>query len=60
MKIPARSFLAAGFALLALAAWHSFQQVSAADPSVRITTEQEFRDQVIGKKLVLCPANTRR
>lgn len=53
MKIPVRTFLAAGLAFLALAAWHSVQQVSAADSSVRITTEQEFRDQAIGKKLVI-------
>ena len=52
MNTPTRSYLAAGLAFLALAAWHSVQQVSAADSSVRITSEQEFRDQIAGKKLV--------
>ena len=52
MKTPTRSCLAAGLAFLALATWHSVQQGYAADSSVRITTEQEFRDQAIGKKLV--------
>ena len=52
MNTPTRSYLAAGLAFLALAAWHSVRQVSAADSSVRITSEKEFRDQVIGKKLV--------
>ena len=52
MKTPIHSFLAAGFAFVALVACHSVQQVSAADSSVRITSEQEFRGHVIGKKLV--------
>ena len=52
MKIPARTFLAAGLAFLVLATWYSVPQVSVADSSVRITTDQEFRDQVIGMKLV--------
>lgn len=53
MRTLTQTCLAAGLVFLALAAWHSVQQVSAADSSVRITSEQEFRDQVIGKKLVV-------
>lgn len=52
MKPIAHSYLVTGLAVLALAACHSIQQVSAADPSARIATEQEFREKAVGKKLV--------
>ena len=50
MKTPAHTYFTAGLALLALAVCHSVQQVSAADPNGRITTEQEFREVLVGKK----------
>ena len=50
MKTPAHSCLVASLAFFALAACHSIQQVSAADPDTKITTEQEFRDVLVGKK----------
>ena len=51
MKTLTHSYLAAGVVVLALAASHSAQQVSAADPDERITTEQEFGEKVVGKRL---------
>ena len=50
MKTPGHSYLVAGLAFLGLAACHSVQQVSAADPNTRIMTEQEFREVLVGKK----------
>ena len=50
MKTPTHSCLAAGLAFLALAFCHSVQLASAADSNGRITTEQEFRDVLVGKR----------
>lgn len=50
MKIPTHSYLAAGLAFFALAVCHSVQQAKAADSDGRITTEQQFRDVLVGKR----------
>ena len=50
MRTPTHSFFAAGLAFLALAVCHSVQLASAADSNERITTEQEFRDVLVGKR----------
>ena len=50
MKTPAHTCITAGLAFLVLAICNSVQQASAADPDGRITTEQEYREVVVGKK----------
>ena len=52
MRSSALSYLAAGLAALALAASHSIQPALAADPNERITTEQGFKEKIVGRKLV--------
>ncbi len=52
MKLFVHPNLAAGLALLALAAGDSIQQASAADQNMRIETEEGFREIAVGKKLV--------
>ena len=53
MKTPLLACLAAGLAVLALAADRSVREASAADANTRIETEQEYREKVVGRKLVL-------
>lgn len=50
MKASIHPYLAAGLAFVVLVAGLSVQQVSAADPDGRITTEQEFREVLVGKE----------
>ena len=52
MNTHALAYIAAGLAVLALAAGQPVQEASAADPNKRIETEQEYREKVVGKKLV--------
>ena len=50
MKTLIHSYFAAGLAFVGLVACQSVQPVSAADPEGRITTEQEFREVLVGKE----------